>query len=61
LTAAFPCGTLHDRLLEDDTAIDGVLAVAADPFAPGLWHLGLMIIATRLHGRGFATAWRWAC
>jgi RimJ/RimL family protein N-acetyltransferase len=42
-------------LLRDERdAIDGLAAVAVDLLAPGVWHLGLFIAATRLHGSGFA-------
>lgn len=37
----------------------GLIAVAdllEDLFIPGVWHLGLLIVATRLHGRGVAQA-----
>lgn len=55
--AEFPCRAHHNLLLESDArAIDGVFSVACDLFAPGVWHLGLMMIATRLHGHGIAPA-----
>jgi GNAT superfamily N-acetyltransferase len=55
--AEFPCRAQYNLLLEDDAGeITGVMAVASDLFAPGVWHLGLMIVATRLHGRGVGGA-----
>ncbi|MGE5338740.1 MAG: GNAT family N-acetyltransferase [Gemmatimonadota bacterium] len=41
-------------LLDPDDVIDGLASVAVDLPAPGAWHLGLFIAATRLHGSGFA-------
>lgn len=44
-------------LLRDaDGRVDGLMMVATDLPAAGVWHLGLFIAATRLHGSGFAQA-----
>ena len=45
---------LNLLLVGSGNEVDGVLAVAVDFLAPEVWHLGLMIIATRLHGSGLA-------
>jgi ribosomal protein S18 acetylase RimI-like enzyme len=34
----------------------GMADVLSDLFAPGIWHLGTFIVATRLHGSGAAAA-----
>ena len=34
----------------------GMADVLSDLFAPGIWHLGTFIVATRLHGSGTAAA-----
>ena len=36
--------------------LQGVVMVTRDLCAPGVWHLGLFIVATCLHGRGVADA-----
>jgi len=38
-------------------AIIGVAEMVANLFAAGVWHIGLFIIATRLHGTGAAQLW----
>ena len=38
-------------------AIIGMAEMVANLFAPGVWHIGLFIIATRLHGSGAAQLW----
>ena len=38
-------------------AIIGVAETVANLFAAGVWHIGLFIIATRLHGSGAAQLW----
>jgi len=38
---------------ERDTLI-GTASVVSDLLAPGIWHVGLFIVATRLHGSGAA-------
>lgn len=37
-------------------ALDAVIVLDRDLGAPGVWHLGLFLVATRLHGSGFAPA-----
>ncbi len=39
---------------DDDGAMAGMADVVADLFAPRVWHIGLFIVATTLHGRGAA-------
>lgn len=39
---------------DSDGAMAGMADVVADLFAPRVWHLGLFIVATALHGRGAA-------
>ncbi|MCA3211823.1 MAG: GNAT family N-acetyltransferase [Burkholderiaceae bacterium] len=48
----------HYALLLRDACsrIDGLMMVATDLPATGVWHLSLMMVATRLHGRGLAQA-----
>jgi GNAT superfamily N-acetyltransferase len=44
-------------LLADDMGdVVGVADVIVDLFAPGVWHVGLFIVATWLHGTGTARA-----
>jgi GNAT superfamily N-acetyltransferase len=38
-------------------AIVGLAEMVANLFAAGVWHIGLFIIATRLHGSGAARLW----
>jgi GNAT superfamily N-acetyltransferase len=38
-------------------AIIGLAEMVANLFAAGVWHIGLFIIATRLHGTGTAQLW----
>jgi GNAT superfamily N-acetyltransferase len=38
-------------------AIIGLAETVANLFASGVWHIGLFIIATRLHGTGAAQLW----
>ena len=38
-------------------AIVGLAEIVANLFAAGVWHIGLFIIATRLHGKGAAQLW----
>jgi RimJ/RimL family protein N-acetyltransferase len=47
-------------------ALVGMANVISDLLAPGIWHVGLFIVATRLHGAGTAQSTlseleRWAC
>jgi hypothetical protein len=46
----------HLNLLLRDASgrIDGLMSVATDLPATGVWHLGFFIVANRLHGSGFA-------
>jgi GNAT superfamily N-acetyltransferase len=39
---------------DDAGAMVGTAGVVADLFAPRVWHIGLFIVATALHGRGAA-------
>jgi len=41
-------------LRTDDDALDGMADLLSNLFIDGVWHLGLFIVATRLHGRGAA-------
>lgn len=41
-------------LREPSGAIGGLAAVAQDLHAQGVWHIGLFVAATRLHGSGWA-------
>jgi GNAT superfamily N-acetyltransferase len=40
----------------DDGGLDGMVAVLSDFCAPGVWHLALFLLATRLHGAGVAAS-----
>jgi GNAT superfamily N-acetyltransferase len=40
------------RFVDEGGAIAGVADVIQDLFAKGIWHVGLFIVATRLHGMG---------
>ena len=40
----------------DGGRLDGTVVVLSDFCAPGVWHLGLFLLATRLHGTGAAAA-----
>lgn len=44
------------RYVDADGTMLGVAIVLSDLPAPGVWHIGLFIVATRLHGGGEATA-----
>lgn len=48
----------HYALLLRDASgrVDGLMMVATDLPATGVWHLSLMMVATRLHGGGLAQA-----
>ena len=55
LPAEFTCTRVHVFLYRDARgAIDGLGSMAVDLLAPGVWHLGLFVAATRLHGSGWA-------
>ena len=55
LPAEFTCTRVHVFLYRDALgAIDGLGSMAVDLLAPGVWHLGLFVAATRLHGSGWA-------
>lgn len=43
-------------IVSDAEEIEGVLAVSVDLLSAGVWHLGLLIVATRWHGGGLAQA-----
>lgn len=44
------------RVVNDAGAIVGVANVVRNLLAPGIWHVGLYIVATRLHGSGESAA-----
>ena len=55
--SGFAYTTAFNLLLRDTGGrIDGLMGVATDLPTAGVWHLGLLIVATRLHGSGFAQA-----
>ena len=41
-------------LFDKADALSGISIVTADLCVPGVWHLALLLIATRLHGQGVA-------
>lgn len=41
-------------LFDERDTLAGVFDVISDLFAPGIWHIGLFMVATQLHGRGCA-------
>jgi RimJ/RimL family protein N-acetyltransferase len=43
-------------ICDGDGQMVGTLVVLSDFCAAGVWHLGLFLLATRLHGSGLATA-----
>ena len=43
------------RFVDADGAIAGAGRRRVEPPAPGVWHVGLFIVATRLHGSGRAS------
>jgi GNAT superfamily N-acetyltransferase len=56
-----PEGWPHTRrwilgFVDDTHALVGVANVVSDLLVPGVWHIGLFIVATRLHGSGAAHA-----
>lgn len=40
--------------LDADDRVIGMCGLISDLFAPGVWHIGLFVVATTLHGRGTA-------
>lgn len=42
--------------VDRDGAMVGMADILSDLFAPGIWHVGTFIVATRLHGSGAAAA-----
>jgi len=40
--------------LDETDSLVGMANVVSDLFAPGVWHIGLFMVATRLHGKGAA-------
>jgi GNAT superfamily N-acetyltransferase len=49
----------------EDAELSGIASVVSDLIAPGVWHIGLFVVATNLHGGGIAQRWyggieRWA-
>jgi ribosomal protein S18 acetylase RimI-like enzyme len=43
------------RIVDADGALAGLADVVSNLLAPGVWHVGLFIVATRLHGSGRAS------
>jgi GNAT superfamily N-acetyltransferase len=43
-------------LFDEGGAMIGVADLISDLFAPGVWNVGLFVVATRLHGQGAAQA-----
>lgn len=41
-------------VLDETDSLVGMANVVADLLAPGVWHIGLFVVATRLHGKGVA-------
>lgn len=39
---------------DDDDSMVGMASVISNLFAEGIWHVGLFVVATALHGRGAA-------
>lgn len=39
---------------EPSGVLDGMVDIVSDLLAPGVWHIGLLIVATRLHSGGIA-------
>jgi GNAT superfamily N-acetyltransferase len=39
---------------DDTDSLLGMANIVSDLFAPGVWHIGLLMVATRLHGSGTA-------
>ncbi len=63
--SAHPCLGLFEASPAGAGALAGVAIIAIDLGLPGVWHLALFIIATRLHGGGaaqgaYAALERWA-
>ncbi len=55
--AEWPCTRKWVLLFVDDGgAVVGMADILADLFARGIWHVGLLIVATGLHGSGAAQA-----
>lgn len=55
--AEWPCTRKWVLLFVDgEGAVVGMADILADLFTPGIWHVGLFIVATRLHGSGAAQA-----
>jgi len=53
----WPFARKHVMLFVDDMGdVVGVADVIVDLFVPGVWHLGLFIVSTWLHGTGTARA-----
>src|SRR5882672_9343719 len=40
--------------VDGDDSMAGMASVISDLFAEGIWHIGLFVVATSLHGRGTA-------
>ncbi len=55
--AEWPCARKWVLLfVNEEGAVVGMADILADLFAPGIWHVGTFIVATRLHGSGAAQA-----
>ena len=56
-----PAGMPFDRqimigIVDEDQQLIAMASVLSNFIATGVWHIGLFIVATRLHGRGAASA-----
>lgn len=56
-----PADWAHSRkwfllVIDEGGAVIGAVDLLADLFAPGVWHVGLFVVATALHGTGRAHA-----
>jgi GNAT superfamily N-acetyltransferase len=54
-----PAGWSYDKrwllaFLSQDQAMAGMASLISDLFVGGVWHVGLFIVASRLHGKGTA-------
>jgi GNAT superfamily N-acetyltransferase len=59
LEAELPAGWPYEKrwvigFMDERDAMAGMASVISNLFAEGIWHLGLFIVATSLHGRGAA-------
>lgn len=55
--ASMPCGAVRMLGLRDEAGeLVAMASVLENLLAPAVWHIGLFIVATRLHGSGAAAA-----